>query len=148
MKTTSRCSSVLSALAALALSSCGDTGPTSSSDTSTSDTRVVQANPSFASTIQEIFNRKGCTNSSCHGSARMAGLDLRSGASYASLVNVRATSENLVRVVPGDPDGSYLVIKVEGRQSVGARMPQTGSPLDTIDLTNLRNWIAQGASNN
>lgn len=135
-------------LAALALSSCGDTGPTSSTDTSTTDTRSIQAAPSFASTIQEIFSRKGCTSSSCHGSARMAGLDLRSGASYASLVGVRATSENFVRVVPGDPDGSYLVIKVEGRQSVGVRMPQTGSPLDSIDLANLRNWIAQGAPNN
>jgi hypothetical protein len=40
------------------------------------------------------------------------------------------------------------VIKVEGRQSVGASMPQTGSPLDSIDLTNLRNWIDQGALNN
>src|SRR3972149_6624919 len=27
-------------------------------------------------------------------------------------------------------------------------MPQTGSPLDTIDLTNIRNWISQGALNN
>jgi hypothetical protein len=51
-------------------------------------------------------------------------------------------------VIPGDPDGSYLMIKLEGRQSVGDRMPQTGSPLDSIDLTNLRNWISQGALNN
>jgi hypothetical protein len=135
-------------LAALALSSCGDTGPTSSTDTSTTGTRSIQATPSFASTVQEIFSRKGCTSSSCHGSAQMAGLDLRSGASYASLVGVRATSESIVRVIPGNADGSYLVIKVEGRQSVGARMPQTGSPLDAIDLTNLRNWIDQGAQNN
>jgi len=27
-------------------------------------------------------------------------------------------------------------------------MPQTGSALDTIDLTNIRNWISQGALNN
>ena len=78
----------------------------------------------------------------------MAGLDLRSGASFASLVSVRATSEPILRVIPGDANGSYLVIKLEGRQSVGDRMPQTGAALDSIDLTNIRNWIAQGALNN
>jgi hypothetical protein len=40
------------------------------------------------------------------------------------------------------------VIQLEGRQSVGSRMPQTGSPLDGIDLANIRNWISQGALNN
>lgn len=136
-------------LAALAfsLSSCGGGSPTSSSGSST-DTRTIQANPSFSTTIQEIFNRRSCSSSSCHGTALQARLDLRTGASYGALVNVRATSEPIVRVIPGNPDGSYLVIKLEGRQSVGSRMPQTGSPLDSIDLTNIRNWIAQGALNN
>lgn len=139
---------VITILSSLALSFCGDSGPTSSSSMSATDTRTLQANPSFSQTIQEIFNRRGCTSSSCHGSAQMAGLDLRSGASYGDLVGVRATSEPIVRVIPGDPDGSYLVIKLEGRQSVGARMPQTGSPLDSIDLGNVRNWISTGAPNN
>ena len=78
----------------------------------------------------------------------MAGLDLRAGASYRELVSVRAESEPFLRVVPGDPDGSYLVRKLEGRQSVGDRMPQTGAPLDSIDLANIRNWISQGAPDN
>ena len=78
----------------------------------------------------------------------MAGLDLRAGASYGELVSVRAESEPFLRVVPGDPDGSYLVRKLEGRQSVGDRMPQTGAPLDSIDLANIRNWISQGAPDN
>jgi hypothetical protein len=134
-------------LLGLSLSSCGGDSPTSSSG-STTDTRTIQANPSFSTTIQEIFNRRGCTGTSCHGTAQQAGLDLRTGASFAELVNVRATSEPIVRVLPGNPDGSYLVIKLEGRQSVGDRMPQTGQPLDSIDLTNIRNWIAQGALNN
>jgi hypothetical protein len=78
----------------------------------------------------------------------MAGLDLRAGISYGELVDVPATSEPFPRVDPGNPDGSYLVIKLEGRQSVGDRMPQTGASLDSIDLTNIRNWISQGAPNN
>ncbi len=136
-----------SLLAALSLTSCASDSPTSSSG-STTDTRSVQASPSFSSTIQEIFDRRSCTSASCHGTAQMAGLDLRSGASYRELVSVLATSEPILRVDPGDPEGSYLVRKLEGRQSVGDRMPQTGAALDSIDLTNIRSWISQGALNN
>jgi hypothetical protein len=130
----------------LSLGACASEGPTSSSG-STTDTRTIQANPSFASTIQEIFNRRSCTSASCHGTAQTAGLDLRTGASYGQLVSVQAVSEPSLRVAPGNPDGSYLVIKLEGRQAVGDRMPQTGAPLDSIDIANIRNWISQGAPN-
>ncbi len=44
----------------------------------------------------------------------MAGLDLRAGASYSDLVSVSAQSEPILRVIPGNPDGSYLVMKLEG----------------------------------
>jgi len=64
------------------------------------------------------------------------------------LVNIPAQGESRVRVVPGDPQNSYLVIKLEGRQSFGSRMPEGGTPLDNIDLGNIRNWITQGAKNN
>ena len=131
----------------LSIAACSSESPTSSSGSGT-DTRIIQGNPSFASTIQEIFTRRSCTSSSCHGAAQMAGLDLRASASYGELVEVRAESEPFPRVAPGDPDGSYLVMKLEGRQSVGDRMPQTGAPLDSIDLANIRNWISQGAPNN
>lgn len=110
--------------------------------------RSVKADPSFGSDIQEIFERKGCTNSSCHGSAEMGGLLLTAGNSHAELVNVPATTETGTRVIPGDAQNSYLVIKLEGRQTVGTQMPQTGTPLDSIDLANVRNWITQGANNN
>ncbi len=129
------------------LAACMSESPTSSFGP-TFDTRGNQANLSFSTTIQEIFNRRSCTSSACHGTAQMAGLDLRAGASFGSLVGVRAASAPILRVIPGDPDGSYLVIKLEGRQSVGDPMPPTGPPLDTIDLTNIRNWISQGALNN
>ena len=95
-----------------------------------------------------IFNRKGCASGSCHGSGQAAGLDLRTGNSYAALVDVTATQVAFPRVIPGDADGSYLIVKVEGRQTIGQRMPIGGSPLDNIDLTNLKNWINQGAKNN
>jgi hypothetical protein len=110
--------------------------------------RVIKEDPSFASDIQEIFNRKGCAAASCHGSFQEAGLDLRPGNSYAQLVNVPSTQTGIIRVIPGNADGSYLVMKVEGRAGVGVQMPLGGTPLDNIDLSNLRNWINQGAKSN
>jgi len=110
--------------------------------------RTIQADPSFSSVVQEIFERRGCTQAGCHNNATVSGLTLARGASYAALVNVRAANEPIVRVIPGNADGSYLVIKLEGRQAVGARMPLAGAPLDEIDLTNIKNWINQGAKNN
>jgi hypothetical protein len=110
---------------------------------------VVENDPSFANVVQEIFNRRGCTNSSCHGQATQAGLDLRAGTARGELVNVQATQEpGQTRVIPGDAQNSYLVIKLEDRQSVGGSMPVTGAPLDSIDLANIRNWIDQGAKDN
>ncbi len=111
--------------------------------------RVVKATPSLATDIQEIFDRRGCSSGACHGAAQQAGLSLSSAAaSFASLVGVTATSEPIVRVIPNDADNSYIVIKLEGRQTVGARMPLGGGQIDTIDLNNIKNWINTGAPNN
>lgn len=127
----------------------GGTGPVNDDDPGGDDPqRVILANPAFAANIQEIFDRRGCAASGCHGDAAEAGLRLTSGASYADLVDVAATSEAFLRVAPGDPENSYLVIRIEGRQAVGSRMPLNGAPLDNIDRTNIRNWIANGAPNN
>ena len=111
--------------------------------------RQILSDPSFQTNIQEIFSRTGCTAAGCHGTSPQAGLDLRSSAAYEALVDVGSTMEpGRTRVIPGDPANSYLVIKIEGRQSSGSRMPQGGTPLDNIDQTNIRNWISRGARNN
>ena len=76
-------------------------------------------------------------------------LGSNAGANYGVLVGVPSTSEpSFNRVTPNDATNSYIVIKLEGRQGVGARMPLGRSPLDNIDLTNIRNWINGGAPNN
>jgi hypothetical protein len=66
-------------------------------------------------------------------------------------VNIDATEDvSRKRVLPGDVANSYIVIKLEGRQTVGAKMPIGGS-LDAVSLQNIqniKNWINKGTKNN
>ena len=147
--------SIVPTLAVMAfLTACGgtptDTGNGGNGGGSTG--RVILTNPSFVMDIQEIFVRRGCTASNCHGSAMSGGLGLASAAaSYADLVDVAATAVDgppgLDRVEPNNTAASYLWLKVSGN-SAGARMPQGAAVLDATDLGNIQNWINTGALNN
>lgn len=134
------------ALVWLVLTGCAtDDAPTSSGG---GGNGLVKASPSLAADIQEIFDRRGCSGNSCHGTVPQAGLDLRAGAAYVELVNVNSTQQpSLKRVLPGDASVSYLVDKLDG-SGIGQRMPQGAAPLDSIDMQNIINWINQGAQNN
>lgn len=87
----------------------------------------------------------------CHRSPMFPGqLDLRDDAAYASLVSVPSAQVPRVdRVVPGDPDGSYLYLKLLGDQASvgggGTRMPQGAPMLPAEDLDTVRYWILGGA---
>lgn len=145
-----RLTHVLSVLAlASVATACSDpTGPSGNGDGPERMRDVLQT-PSFSVNIQEIIVRNGCTDSGCHGIGQ-AGLWLGPDpdVNYANLVNVTAQSERqFLRIEPFDPTNSYVVIKLEGRQQVGGEMPP-GLPLDSIDLTNIRNWVTTGAPNN
>src|SRR5690606_20860786 len=99
--------------------------------------------------VQAIFDRS-CV--ACHPSV-VESLDLRPDASYASLVGVRAVeAPELVREIAGDPDRSFLWLKVAGLPGdprrdpgVGGRMPQGQGPLSERELDTVRSWIEQGA---
>lgn len=111
-------------------------------------TRSIKTDPSFSQDIFEIFTRRGCTASSCHGGGA-GGLTMTSASgAFSNLVGVPSTGTGEVRVIVSDAANSYLVKKLEGTAGVGSRMPLGGSPLDNIDLTNVKNWINQGAKNN
>jgi hypothetical protein len=53
-------------------------------------------------------------------------------------------------VVSGNPDGSYLIQKLEGRTSItGRRMPFNGPPyLTDGQILIIRRWIELGAPRN
>jgi hypothetical protein len=114
--------------------------------------------PTFASIQKEIFEttdssgRLACTN--CHsniGRNPSGGLNLLSGLSYASLVRVASSGKpGAVRVIPGDPDNSYLIHKLDGRSDiVGVRMPRGNGPyLTDGQILVIKRWITNGAPNN
>src|SRR5262249_8068868 len=59
-----------------------------------------------------------------------------------------AKAANLLRVAPGDPDHSFLMLKIEGHlgPNEGVPMPLVGGPLPASDIDTVRRWIAAGAS--
>jgi hypothetical protein len=111
--------------------------------------------PTFASIQNDIFQttdssgRTRCLN--CHtsvGRTPSGGLSLDPNGAYEQLVNApSARKPGAIRVIPGDPDNSYVVQKLEGAAGiVGARMPfNSPSFLTDGQMKILRRWIAIGA---
>ncbi len=86
----------------------------------------------------------------CHGPGE-GGLTMGSTpASFRTAVVDRPSGcGGRVYVVPGDPDQSYLMDKVEGRPGIcGRQMPYLRPPLTTSEMELLRKWIADGAPAN
>jgi hypothetical protein len=100
--------------------------------------------PEFQSIQDNVFTPV-CT--ACHaGAAAPLGLRLEAGVSYAMLVNAPSVEvPGLLRVSPGDPDGSYLIHKLEGSAAVGERMPLNAPPLPDATIQVIRQWITDGA---
>lgn len=112
--------------------------------------------PTFASVQNLIFEatdsagRTACTQ--CHtsnaGRAPSGGLNLNHDVAYDQLVAATVRGKpGAIRVIPGDPDNSYLIQKLEGSASiVGRRMPNNGPPyLTDGQILILRRWITVGA---
>jgi hypothetical protein len=88
--------------------------------------------------------------SKCHiGAGAPEGLQLDAAHSYNLLVGVPSVEDSsLLRVDPGNPDGSYMVLKLEGASGiVGGRMPLGETPLPQATITAIRSWIMNGAMN-
>jgi hypothetical protein len=138
-------------VAACALSSCDE----KLSDIAGPESPNLQ--PTFTSIKNEIFSttdlggRTACIT--CHtnqGRNPPQGLNLLSDP-YNALVNVPSRErQGAVLVIPGDPESSYLIRKLEGRDIANtARMPQNGPPyLTTGQIQIIRRWIETGAANN
>lgn len=115
--------------------------------------------PTFSSIQKEIFSttdssgRLACTT--CHvagGAANGTGLFLTDPATAYSLLVGKASrfAPGQTLVIPGDPDNSYIVKKLEGRADItGLRMPRNSGPFLTPgQMLVIRRWIKEGAANN
>ncbi|MEQ8525127.1 T9SS type A sorting domain-containing protein [Gracilimonas sp.] len=99
---------------------------------------VILAQVDYAGQIQPIFNAN-CT--SCHGG--QSGVTLTS---YSTTMNSVGDLYGTEIVVPGEPNNSPLVDKVEPNPSFGTRMPQGGPFLSTNEIDLIRQWISEGAN--
>lgn len=115
-----------------------------------------QGGITLADLIDEIFDNEQlgsqrCTN--CHfGSSPLGGLNLDNVAlAYANLVGadgegVQANGNaSFKRVDPGNPDDSYIILKLQGDSRAGSRMPLGQAPLSDDQINRVRDWIANGA---
>ncbi|HVW68057.1 MAG TPA: Ig-like domain-containing protein [Steroidobacteraceae bacterium] len=86
--------------------------------------------------------------SPCHsGATAPEGLMLDANHSYNLLVGVPSTEvPSLDRIKPGDPDNSYLVLKIQGSAGiVGSQMPLHETPLPQATIDVIRQWVTNGA---
>lgn len=84
----------------------------------------------------------------CHsGASAPEGLQLDAAHSYALLVGVPSSEvPSTERVKPGDPDSSYIVLKLENAPGiVGVQMPYGGPYLPQATIDVIRQWITNGA---
>jgi hypothetical protein len=122
------------------LAGCAGNGPPPPASTS-----------SFEAIQRGIFDVH-CVSAGCHNASdRADGLVLSEGDAYASLVGVvpanpAAASAGLRRVMPNQPDQSFLLIKlaVPG-PGEGSQMPLGAPPMSAPDIESIRAWILAGA---
>jgi uncharacterized protein (TIGR03118 family) len=116
---------------------------------------VTVANGAAAATLTQLQAQIfGPICSGCHtgiGTSLPGVQNLTSvAATYKSLVGVPSIEQPAVeRVKPGDPDASYIVLKLEGAASIsGARMPFGGPYLSAAQIAQVESWISAGALDN
>lgn len=119
--------------------------------TPTPEPTATPVEVSFA-TIQDMILTPGCAVPTCHvGPVGAGNLVLEAGVAYDAMVGVEpdifaAAAAGMLRVDPGDPANSFLLLKLTGPPlSMGSRMPIVGPPLSESDVDAVRNWILAGA---
>lgn len=126
-------------------------------DTSETETSNCRIQPTLSDLNAQYFS-VSCVFGGCHESdSAEGGLDMEAAGLRARLVNVPAQDDKAgprgkLRVVPGDPDASFFVQKLEGTMArdEGNMMPDgTDEPIDPeCRIRMIRQWITDGALDN
>jgi hypothetical protein len=120
-------------------------------------TNGAQNDTYFTENVQPIFGSEDesglffngkCVFCHYEGSGN-PGMNLNEPFGPNGLVNVPTTYRgSSVRVVPGDPEASFLIRKVRATEAdpvIGAPMPYSYEPLTPRQIETVRLWIAEGA---
>ncbi len=131
--------------------------PDTAGDTTGDSNNGCNIQPTLSDLNAEYFSLS-CVFGGCHEAASAeGGLDMEAADLRAELVNVAASDDKAgprgkLRVVPGNPDASFLVQKLEGTQArdEGNIMPDgTDEPIDpNCRIKMVRKWISDGALDN
>ncbi len=98
--------------------------------------------PTTFGSLAEVYDR--CD--SCHDDTPLGNLSLLLNRAYTQLVGQPSSQkEGAIRVIPFDPDNSYLVQKMEDSPGIVGGSMAYGGP---TYVQRVRAWIAQGALNN
>src|SRR5262245_58411924 len=148
----------LIALIFTALACSESSTPKTPADCSSVADTTQAATVSYANQIVPLFlpDKYNCLEAGCHGGGLAS--SHYSLASYEEVLKAgdEAKQLDMCAVKPGDPDASYLLWKVEGRQGIlMQRMPlgcvSSPDPNDCVsasDVDLVRTWILEGARNN
>lgn len=118
---------------------------------------VACGGPNYEKHVEPTFLRS-CASVECHADAVVDpnepgdnALDLSEGNGYAALVGVPSMQSDLDLVEPGNPDASYLWLKVTGEHADADNsatpteaMPPVGS-LTADQLSTIEDWILNDA---
>ena len=101
--------------------------------------------PTLDDMVQQVF-QPSCVFATCHKRPGVGGLQLEVDIE-AELLGVAAKgAPDRIRVVPGEPEASYLLEKLTAKMpAAGDQMPP-GAPLEPDRIELVRRWIANGAA--
>jgi mono/diheme cytochrome c family protein len=111
---------------------------------------VVYVTPAKAQDMEELQEQvasifaQSCAQVGCHaGSDAQMGMNLERETFVGHTVGAASRERPDLEIVhPGNPDSSYLVMKVRGHEDiVGAPMPFTGNRLSEQEIASIENWI-------
>ena len=98
----------------------------------------------------EIFTPR-CATIGCHAGGAPAGNQSLEADKIASeIIGVPSDGKpDETRIVPGDPDNSYLLKKLRGVDGIfGAQMPLSGGSLTEDEISRIAQWVEDGAKAN
>ena len=105
------------------------------------------ATVSFVQDVFPILQNHNCDNIDCHG----GGASSYSVSSAISILGPGEQSQSLgyCNVIRGDPSGSYLIMKLTNAQGItGKQMPYEDTPLTSVEIAVIQQWIIEGARDN